>query len=77
MISFLQTTLLVNGKTIKLKNVLHALTHLKTETTYFDAPTQTDANGAIRFSYPSDKHATSYKLDPIFETFYSQPLKRG
>jgi hypothetical protein len=70
-------TLLVNGKTIELKNVLLALIHLKTETTYFAVPTLIDANGAVSFSYPSDKHATSYKLDPIFETFYSQPLKRG
>jgi hypothetical protein len=77
MIFSLQMILLANGKTIILKNVLHALTHKKTETTYFDALTQIDANGAVSSSSPSGKHATNYKLDLIFETFYSLPLKHG
>ena len=69
--------LLANGKTIVLRNVLHALTHKKTETTSFAVLTQIDANGAVRSSSPSDTHVTNSTLDLIFETFFSPPWKHG
>jgi hypothetical protein len=77
MIFSLQTILLANGKTIALRNVLHALTHKKTATMSSVVPTQIDANGVESSSSPSDTHVTNSTLDPIFETFFLPPWKHG